>query len=317
MPAEAAALSFAILGRPFAARNVSEPLAAWLREGWEFADQVAAPHPFAIAVEGAAAAPPDAAVTWTEQEIAVPGRVLRFRNAGPLWRMGDERAGLRLELGDTAARLALWGEGRGDVSELRHGLYVALTEALRASGLVPLHAAVAARDGECVAWLGASGAGKSTTLLYAAAAGWRAIAEDLCWLEPESLRVHGWDRGVRCLPGTLERLFPGLDASRPGPDGKRVVAYDRLRAAEPRASVLTRLALLRRVAGGESHLEPALVRDAVKALWEATGVPLATRSRDRAATVIGRLGRLPAMRLVVGDDPPSLTGAWPGQPGEG
>ena len=317
MQAERSTLSFAIVGRAFAARGVSPRLAEWLRAFWEYTDLGAPLHPYVIELEAVASPPPGERDRWTEKDVAIPGRTLCFRNAGRFWETGDTDAGLRLELRDGASRIELWGwEGGGDLSALYHGLYVALSEALRASGLVPLHAAVASRGDETVAWLGASGIGKSTTLLYAVEAGWRAIAEDLCWLEPESLRMYGWDRGVRCWPETLERLFPQLREAQPTADGKLLIPYDRLGADQPCTGVLTRLALLSRNAAGPSLWEPASTREVVKALWEATGVPLAEPSRDATAAAVTRLSRLPVARLVLGSAPPPLDGAaaaWSGQ----
>jgi hypothetical protein len=242
--------------------------------------------------------------------VVVPGRTLAFRNAGRIWEMDDAGAGLRLELRGGASGIELWGcDGGGDLAALYHGLYVALSEALRASGLVPLHAAVAALGGETVAWLGASGIGKSTTLLNAVGAGWRAIAEDLCWLEPGTLRVYGWDRGVRCWPKTLHQLFPQLGEGQPMPDGKRLIPYDRLGADDSRTGILTRLAVLGRDTDGPSRWEPATAREVVKSLWEATGVPLAEGSREVAAAAVTRLSRLPVARLVLGNSAPPLAGA--------
>ncbi len=317
MHADHSAVSFSILGRPFTARGASRPLIEWLRAFWEYPDVGAPPHPYAIELEAVTSPPPGARHQWTGQDIVVPGRTLRFRYAGRFWETGDADAGLRLELRDGASRIELWGcDGGADVAALYHGLYVALSEALRASGLVPLHAAVAAAGAETIAWLGASGIGKSTTLLYAAGAGWRAIAEDLCWLDSGTLRVHGWDRGVRCWPETLERLFPQLKGARPAADGKLLIPYDRLGADQPRTAVLTRLALLSRDAAGPSRWEPASPREVVKWLWEATGVPLAERSREATAAAVSRLSRLPVARLVLGSVPPPLdwaAGIWPGQ----
>jgi hypothetical protein len=321
MQAERGSLFFRVLGRSFSTAGASPALAEWLRESWDFPQLIVPPHPYAIALDSVATASTGPRDGWTGVDVPIPGRTLRFRNAGPWWESGDADQGLRLEVGRDESRIELWGlDGDRDPSELYHGLYVALSEALRASGLVPLHAAVAARGEEAVAWLGASGLGKSTTLLFAVESGWRPIAEDLGWIEPATLRLYGWDRGVRCWPETLRRFFPRLRGGEATADGKRLISYEQLRATEPRCGTLTRLAVLERDAAGPSRSEPASARDLVKALWEATGVPLSAQSRDAAKACIERLSRLPVSRLVLGNtSPPPIEadGPPPGQAGGG
>jgi hypothetical protein len=308
-------VAFSILGRPFAARGVSPQLARWLRAYWLYPEAVRPPHPYAIALETAASAPADPAGAWTVRDVEIPGRTLRFRNAGDIWATGDAGAGLRLELGREAARLLVWGGAEGGDADLYHGLYVGLSEALRASGLVPLHAAVARRGHDTMAWLGASGIGKSTTLLFAVEAGWSPIAEDLCWLEPETLRVHGWDRGVRCRPDTLDRFFPRWKGGEAAADGKQLITYEHLGAGQPRTGTLTRLAVLGQDATAPSRWDPVNPREVVKALWEATGVPLGEWTRELGAAAVARLSRVPVARLVLGNTPPLVgaTGTPPDQ----
>jgi hypothetical protein len=248
-------------------------------------------------------APSAPAAGWTPRDVEVPGRTLRFRAAGNIWVVGDARAGLQARFEDGAARVDVWGFQEGEEpAELYLGLAVVLTEALRLSGLLPLHAAVAARGDAAVAWLGTSGTGKSLTLLFAQRAGWRAVAEDLCWLEPEGLGVYGWDRGIRVWPDALERFFPELSDAAAMPDGKRRISYRRLGDDRPRSGTLSAIALLGPPVAGPSRWEPARAREVVRALWEATGVPLLARSRDAAAKCVAELVRaLPAARLVRGD----------------
>jgi len=217
--------------------------------------------------------------------------------------MGDDSAGIRVGFAAAATRIQLWGLERSeDPGQLYLGLSVALTEALRVSGLLPLHAAVASRGDAALAWLGPSGSGKSITLLFAQRAGWRAVAEDLCWIEPESLRACGWDHGIRVWPDALERFFPDLADAATMPDGKRFIPYHRIGALEPRSCTLSRVAILGRAAGGPSRWEPATAHETVRALWEASGLPLLDSSRHAAARCVARLvRRLPAARLVRGD----------------
>ncbi|MER7048081.1 hypothetical protein [Streptomyces jumonjinensis] len=107
---------------------------------------------------------------------AQPGRDLAFRY------QPDERR-LRIAGGDdtpvatAAARLA---------REL-------LRSQLLADGWTILHASAAVQDGHTVLTLGGKGAGKTTTALLLARAGWRLLANDRVFVRPE-------DGGVRVLP---------------------------------------------------------------------------------------------------------------------
>jgi ABC-type nitrate/sulfonate/bicarbonate transport system ATPase subunit len=60
------------------------------------------------------------------------------------------------------------------------------------------------RDGEATALTAQSGTGKTTTLLRLIAAGWTPLAEDLAWLDPDSLTLYGWDRGIRLWQETID-----------------------------------------------------------------------------------------------------------------
>ena len=304
MRADPSAISFPILGRSFRVSNAPPALADWLRTSWHYPEHQLAPHPYRIEMESVSGAPSAPTPGWTPRDVEVPDRSLRFRTSGNVWEMGDARAGVRAQFDDGAARIEVWGFQNGE--ELSGGpclgLAVVVSEALRASGLLPLHAAVAARGDAAVAWLGESGTGKSLTLLFAHRAGWRAVAEDLCWLEPEGLGVYGWDRGIRAWPDALRRFFPELSDAAAMADGKRGISYQRLGVDRVRSGTLAAIALLGPPADGPSRWEPATSREAVRALWEATGVPLLDRSQDSAARCVARLVRaLPAARLVRGD----------------
>jgi hypothetical protein len=201
-------IAFPLLGRPFRARGMPARLASWLREHWHFPEHAVPPHPYDVSLTRIAAPP-----RW---EAAAPrhvrlhgGRELAWWVEGAedaeCWWTGTEEVGLRLELGAAGSRIELWGAGVGG-ADLHAALYLALCESLRASGLLPLHAAVVVRDGRATALCGPSGVGKSTTLLTALHAGWTPLAEDLSWLDPASLTLHGWDRGVRLWPEGRDRL---------------------------------------------------------------------------------------------------------------
>jgi len=311
MPADLATLSFPVLGRPLRVSSPPPRLAQWLRASWDRPEHRTPDHAYAIDLECVTAAPPPG--EGNPCPVTVEGVTLRFVSSGSAWELRVAGGGLRLDLGGRAARIRLWGlDEQPDPAPLYVGLQVVLTEAMRASGLMPLHAAIAARGAAAVAWLGTGGAGKSTTLLRAARAGWRPVAEDLSWLEPESLRVWGWDRGVRVWPDTIERFFPEYADAPALPDGKRDIPYDRLGADHARTCTLSRLALLHRdeesAASSRTEVKP---REVVRALWEATGVPLSDAAREAAGRAIAHLSRqLPASRWVLGRRPPADADGW-------
>ena len=65
------------------------------------------------------------------------------------------------------------------------------------NGFLPLHASAVAADGQVTAFLGDSGAGKSTMAAFLERAGYRVVSDDICLLVPEAdgLRVApvaGW-----------------------------------------------------------------------------------------------------------------------------
>jgi hypothetical protein len=339
-------LAFPILGRSFVGRGVPEPLRGWLLEQWWRPEQALPAQPFAIGFEWTAA---DAAPALEEGEpvrALVPGGELTWRSSGGQWEWrGGGATGVRLTIEPEQARIHAWGASARE-AELFTALYIAICEALRASGLLPLHAAVAAPPPGTVAlrppaaqraaddpaasalaivFLGGGEAGKSTTLLHLARAGWTPVAEDLCWIDPDTLVLYGWDRGVRLQRAAIEAFFPDLRGAPwvAEPDGKLLLRYDDLArhgvagdgergAGEAaRRATLAGIALLQRVAGGDTGWEPLPARDAVRALWEAVGVPLGAAARQTAAAWIGSVAaRLPLYHLRLGKTPPGPPPPW-------
>lgn len=313
MSPDPTAISFPVLGRRLRASSPTPQLAQWLRASWDHTEHRAPDHAYVIDLECLASEPNPLERGREPATVTVQGRTLPFVKTGSAWELREPGGGLRLDLGERAARVRLWGWDEPPYpAALYLGLQVVLSEAMRASGLMPLHAAVATRGDVAVAWLGTSGSGKSSTLLRAARAGWRPVAEDLSWFEPESLRVWGWDRGVRVWPETLERFFPEYADAPALPDGKRDIPYERLGADPERSCTLSHLALLERDEGlADSRRTDVELRDTVRALWEATGVPLSDTGRQASGTAIARLsGLLPASRWVLGRRPPADGDAW-------
>jgi len=293
---------FSILGRAFRAEGAQQDLIRWLRTYWHYPEHAPPEHHHRIELEVLPVAPGRMGDHGAAQDACLPDRTLRFVRQDRSWELRSGDSGLRFELLPGVSRIESWGVERSpDAESVYRGLYVALSEALRHSGLLPLHAAVAERDGAATAWLAPSGGGKSTTLLHAARAGWHPIAEDLCWLDPESLMAFGWDREVRVWPQTLAQFFPDLvRAASSAAGGKVAIPYQCLGGASPRAAALSRVVILTHDVTESAAQEPVSGSDVVRALWEAAGIPLNEETRTQTATMIRRLIELlPVHRLPL------------------
>jgi hypothetical protein len=313
MRPDTADVSFSILGRRLRASSPTAQLAEWLRTMWDRPEHRAPDHRYGVDLECGSAAPGPLEGETAPCAVELQSQTLAFVKAGAAWELRDAGVGLRLDLAEQVAQIRVWGLDEGHDAPLVYiGLHVALSEAMRASGLMPFHAAIAERGEGGVAWLGTSGAGKSSTLLRAARAGWRPVAEDLSWLDPGSRRVWGWDRCVRVWPETVERFFPQYADAPPLPDGKREIPYERLGATPARSCVLSRLVLLQRdEEAATSRRADVPQREIVRALWEAAGLPLSEAARDAAGRAIARLSEdLPATRWVLGRQPPQDADGW-------
>jgi hypothetical protein len=298
-----------VLGRSFRMVGVPESVRASQLEQWHYPEHDLPQVGFDIELEWLSESDQPPALEGTSVQGRMLTRELTWRTSGDEWEWREGPAGVRLCLAGSMARIRAWG-GADRTAVLHEALYMAVCEALRASGLIPLHAAATVPPvrGDALALAGRSGSGKSTTLLRAVESGWRPICEDMCWLDPVTERVYGWDRGVRVHPGTVEQHVPRLaDAAwSRGRDGKLLLPYDVLgdlmgRDAHPRQATLGIVAMITRDAGTETRFEAMPPAESVRVLWESVGVPLATASRDRASEWIGRMasaGR--TYRLRVG-----------------
>ncbi|GGQ93249.1 hypothetical protein [Deinococcus ruber] len=190
------------------------------------------------------------------------------------WTLESGRVQVRLEPGGAEVTLPLNPDSSEAVAS-----HLALTEAGRASGLLPLHAAVLSRNGRAVAVSGASGTGKSTAALRLMAAGWSLVAEDSAWLDPVTRRVAGADQGIRVFESSLHRFAPEWleRASRLDIHGKRWFATERAAGA-----VLERLYVLGTLPVG--ILSGAA---AVQTWWTITGLPVAAQARGAVSANLG------------------------------
>jgi hypothetical protein len=301
------------LGVPCRLINLPRSLEQWIRRHWEDMRPIGATDEYRIDVAGVAHAPrPQAPRATASQTTALVGTSLTWlRHAERWWSTGDANSGVSLRLWARRARIRVWPCDTRIESVTLPALHIALCEGVRARGLVPLHAAVAVRDGFATALVGPSGVGKSTTLLAAVDDGWLPLCEDFAWLDPATRRVFGWggERGVRLDATGLSRLSADARAApwRPGADGKFELAYDAIARARPAAADLTRVLVLTRDGAPTSMTEPLAPRSAALALWESAGVPLCRVNRERfAAKVPALVAMLQWQRLRLGRDRATL-----------
>lgn len=310
---------FSVFGRRLVTHVRHEGLRRWLLNHWTL-PQGGGSSPFTITlVERDPAEVSDwleTARQWPQRTAptTLPGRTLTIYQQEDRWFSGDDASGVAFEVEQDAASITVWGVdsridnrvNSGVDSRVNSGvdhylLFLAIVEALRASGLVSLHAAAAATpDGQVTAFLGPSGRGKTSTLLRAVEAGWAPVSEDILWLEPDTARVYGGEKGVRLLPEVLATLPPELarrDWGAPVVD-KVFVPYDALAShyhtAHQSGLELARIAVLERDPDAPvdtSYWQPLTKQKAALALWQASGLPLTRRARNTIATTIPKLLR--------------------------
>jgi hypothetical protein len=300
-------VEFSVLGVCCRVVGLRSTLEQWVRRQWEQACAIGAGHDYRIDLARCTGPPARATERPTStQTTPLDGANLAWtRHGARWWSTGDDDRGVSLRLFDRRARIRIWSGDTRVESETLLALHVAFCEALRARGLVPLHAAVAVRDGCATALMGSSGVGKSTTLLAAVDDGWLPLAEDFAWLEPATRRVFCWsgEHGVRLDATGLSRLRANDRAAawRPGADGKFELAYDAVARARPVSAELTRVVLLTRDESRESAIEALTPQSAARALWESAGVPLCRVNREAfAAHVPALLATLKWQRLTLG-----------------
>lgn len=306
-------VELSVLGHRLWLRNAAPDVERWLRHCWE-SDDAALPAPIddSLIQVGFLEHPPWRAMPPHDetQTSTLDGASLEWhRHSDRWWTTGRIDAGVELQLLRRHARIRVWGNATGDASAL--ALHVAICESLRARGLVPLHAAVIARDGKATALVGRSGVGKSTTMLSLVERGWLPICEDFAWFDPSTRRVYGWagERGVRLTSEGLRRVPTRwqLASWRRQDDGKFFLGYDGVAASRPAFAELTRVVMLHRDPSRRSGLEPLPLREATRALWESAGIPLCRVTRDAFSSRIpSLLSELEWGRLVLGRGAPVL-----------
>jgi hypothetical protein len=287
---------FFLLGRRIFGAT-SAGVEATLRRLFDFPEQAfALESAWSLEVRQVNAPPPPLENPYS---AAIHAGSLEISTSQNLVLLRQEDATVQLELGDTGAVLTLFGTS----SQLYSCLMAATIEAVRVSGLLPMHTAIAAKNGAGIAFTGESGRGKTTTLLHSIKAGYSPVCEDFAWLEPLSLTVFGTDRGLRCLPDTLARVqqfFPNAQPLAFEVD-KHIVPFEEL-APRVWSCKLRQIWTLERDLALPTHLEPLGKAQAVMALYGCFGVPLSQWSRVQISSLMGGLvGQLEVQRLQIGN----------------
>ncbi len=285
-------MSFSILGRQLI--NSAPSLDRWLELYFRFPYEVQA-SPYQIQLEQK---------SLTDFPLELPATILELPDArlemrrfeGEFW-FGTAESGMRFTVDAAISKLEWWG-----VEIPFNALFIGICEALRLSGLVSLHASIAAKNGLATAFLGPSGRGKTTTLLRASIAGWQIVAEDFSWLIPETMQLYGFDRGLRLLPDTA-KIFKQHHQNIELLEmigGKYVVPYEQL-GVKRQAVTLERLAVLERDPNQVSGWRALPKREGALALWEANGVPFTTEAQHFVSSTIPKLlTKLKLETLVLG-----------------
>ncbi len=285
-------MSFSILGRQLINSNPS--LDPWLELYFRFLYEVQASH-YKIQLEQKSL--PHFPLDLPATILELPDAKLEMRHLENEFWFGRPESGMRFTFDSGISKLDWWG------SEIPYNaLFIGICEGLRLSGLVSLHASIAAKNGLATAFLGPSGRGKTTTLLRASIAGWQIVAEDFSWLEPESMNLYGFDRGLRLLPDTA-KIFKQHHKDIELLEmiaGKYVVPYEQL-GVQRQAVKLERLAVLERTPNEISSWKVLPKREGALALWEANGVPFTIDAQNFVSSVIPKLlATLKLETLVLG-----------------
>ena len=304
-------VEFSFLESRFRVRNAPREVERWLRGCWEIPQHPEQSTDWTVDVAFDTRAPWSLRPPHSELQTSLldSGSITWRRHGDRWWSTSGVDSGLELRIFDERARIRAWADDIMRSSTV--SLHVAICEALRARGLVPLHAAVCVLDGHATAIVGQSGIGKSTTLLSALEAGWLPLAEDCAWLDPRTQRVHAWagERGVRLTYEGLHRVPTRwqLAGWKRQSDGKFFLPFDHIAPSRPSSADLTRVLVLERDPARASELEALKPRDATRALWESAGVPLCRISREAfTARVPLLLSRIQWARLVLGRGTPAF-----------
>ncbi len=285
MPKNANKYRFDILGHKLKSNDLPDVLAQWLENRWNFPQHNVTPEGKSITLNYAESCPrfPDNAEV---ELLNLHEMQLECRQANTIYYLGNKKEGSSLN--PETYELSVWG-----VTQISFmALQVALAEILRLSGYLPLHASVIAKDGKATAFSAPSGTGKTTTLLTAFKAGFKVIAEDFIWINPDSMQVFTWDKGVRLLPDTFERFKQLLPKDFKGTKdsmNKVFVPYEVL-GVNPQSEVfLEKLVWLSRDLSQATAWGTVTKRDAAMKLWEAAGIPFTEQAKSQLSNMLPKV----------------------------
>ena len=255
--------------------EVPGPLAGFLRTDWQRqATDWPALHTLTLSLLNEVEPPEGRQVLGRQVLAQTHAGPLEFRAEGEVF----STPGLTLQTSALHSHMAL------NMQVSAAALLLAFSEVQRAASLLPLHASVLHRAGQTVAVSGPSGAGKSTAALRLLGLDWKLVAEDWVWFDPHTLRLVGWDSGLRLRPESLERFAPELLQAAPtDAHGKKVLSPPTL----PGVHSLNALYFLTPQLPDAVALSPVLER--VRAVWGMVGVPLTPAARQATQAGVNRL----------------------------
>lgn len=172
-------------------------------------------------------------------------------------------------------------------------------------GLALVHAAAVGVDGRCLVLPAASGAGKSTTALTAAAHGLDFLADDLCLLEPTRRTAHAPYALAKLEEDAFDRLPSLRSAVVSTTDGQSMIASPGLRtSAQIVGLAVPRITGLPATTWAAAPASAAFRAMAPSTLIEGNGGSAATMRlmRDLGASV-------PCFDLALGTDPLGVVAA--------
>ena len=167
-----------------------------------------------------------------------------------------------------------------------------------------VHGSALVKDGQAILLRAPSGGGK-TTLAYAGARSrFKALAEDVVWLDPQRNLWWGMPWSFHLLPDA-RHLFPELADHAPilqnNGEMKLEVKLEEIRPGSTTVSArLGGVVLMERVPGGRSRLEP-ITAPITHAEWGVaqTGLEMTWPHQEE---LVNNLLKQPTFRLYFGDD---------------
>lgn len=285
---------FHVLGHPLL-MNVPADVADWIMRLWPRASLRRGRRPIQFQT---------GEVRWDEQapaqEICVFEQRIEIQVTGDGFILRLNTGSLQTHIEESRITITLCGT----ITSMAMPIWMSVGESIRLDGLIPFHASAIARAGRCAMLIAPSKTGKSTTLVTAALAGYLPVGEDMIWVDPATREVHSSDGEIRLWPDSMRRFSAYFPTATQRPDGKFRIPLEILPGYPPGDSKLCRIIVLRRDLTCISAWEPLPQLELVRALWEATGVPITEEARKTVAAGIESLIQdMPFCKLTIGNSP--------------